>query len=140
MRSFISIVFMMGSFLLVSCGNSDKGDNTWSDGLQNITEWEQIDRMGNPLVNVVLIDDATDKDDFNFFDPTDDLTNFKTVFETKVTKLRSDVSTVWGTATGTVSVAAFTAMVLPDVLTIDLAKDTTYPNGRALADDAADLF
>lgn len=140
MRYFI---FICWTALVVACSGSNQEDDDWSAGLQNISAWDQVDRMGNPLINVVLIDDSTDKDDFNFFDPVDDVANFKTLVEAKTKSLRDSVSPLWGVAdTGAkaVSLSGFSAMVLPDVLTIDLAKDTVYPNGRGLADDASDLL
>jgi hypothetical protein len=143
MNHMSSILLGFTLIFAFACGSKDNEGDDWTAGLQDITDWIQIDRMGNPLVNVVLIDASTDKDDFNFFDPTDDLANFKSVFEAKLASLRSEVLGIWGAAdagTNAVTVADFIERTLPDVLTIDIAADTAYPNGRALIDDASDLF
>ena len=73
----------------------------------------QLDRMGRPVINTLFIPEGM-KDAFNQARPSADMRDYGTLIPLP------DVLT-------------------PDILTIDTAQPTAYPNGRALADDAIDI-
>ena len=120
---------------------SDKAD------AKNSPAFEQIDRMGLPTVNVVLVNpktfdaagdplpagDATTngnlKDSFNRGVPSGDVKGFRDAIVARLTQLSGD--------------AAYAAMItdtviLPDTLTFDTASAAGFPNGRAPKDDVID--
>ncbi len=86
----------------------------------------QIDRIGRPAINTVLIPSAR-KDEFNQAQPSDDLSTFGADVEATITAL-SDAT----------NAAALTPILLPDVLTFDTANASGFLNGRKLADDVID--
>ncbi len=86
----------------------------------------QIDRIGRPAINTVLIPSAR-KDEFNQAQPADDLSTFGTDVEATITAL-SDAT----------NAATLTPILLPDVLTFDTANASGFLNGRRLADDVID--
>ena len=84
---------------------------------------EQVDRIGRPAINTVLI---SDKDAFNAGQPVDDRANFGADVEAALTGL------------GAADPAALTQVLLPDVLTVDFDQPTNFLNGRSLGDDVID--
>ncbi len=114
--------------LLVN-GSADIGvwGSTWSKG-------KQVDRMGRPGINTVLIPTnpintgASQKKAFNEGTPRTDRAAFgDTVIET-LTLLGNDGMTA----------AALTDVLLPDILTLNVDQPAAYLNGRAPADDVID--
>lgn len=86
----------------------------------------QIDRMGRPAINTVLIPSAR-KQEFNEADPANDPAAFGADVEAAITGL-SDAA----------NAAALTSILLPDVLTYDSSDAGGFLNGRQLADDVID--
>lgn len=86
----------------------------------------QIDRMGRPAINTVLIPSAR-KQEFNEAAPANDLAAFGSDVEAAITGL-SDAA----------NASALTPILLPDVLTIDTSNASGFLNGRQLADDVID--
>jgi hypothetical protein len=123
-----------------------------SDGTTNASgDWVQVSRLGLPLVNEALIG-YQDKDKYNRSQPKDDVTNFGAYFLNPVlvrdaeavgiyealgvdpTPLKSNRTDIIETISlkdiPTPGAHSFTA--IGDVLRVDLATDSTFPNGRAL--------
>ena len=88
--------------------------------------WVQIDRVGRPAINTVLIP-AAKKDAFNSDSPDRD----KAIY-------RADVKAAL-TALGSPNVEALTDLLIPDVMTFDYNKPGGYLNGRAPKDDVIDI-
>jgi hypothetical protein len=83
----------------------------------------QVDRMGRPAINTVLIPDAM-KDLFNLGIPSQDRANFGATITATLTALMADVS--------------LTNVLLPDILTFDTSNSAGFLNGRKLTDDVID--
>lgn len=95
---------------------------------------EQVDRMGRPGINTVLIPSnpinggESQKDAFNAGTPRTDREQFaETVIET-LGLLGNDAATS----------AVFADILLPDILTINVEQPSGYLNGRTPADDVID--
>lgn len=87
---------------------------------------QQIDRMGRPAINTVLIPEQR-KDEFNRSAPADDLANFG-----------ADVNAAISALSNQGNADALTPVLLPDVLTFDTSSPAGFLNGRQLADDVID--
>lgn len=87
---------------------------------------EQVERMGRPAINTVLIPTAR-KNLFNTSEPKDDLAIFST-----------DVITSITTLSGAANAAALVGVLLPDVNTFDPGSPDGFLNGRNLTDDVID--
>jgi hypothetical protein len=87
----------------------------------------QIDRMGRPAINTVLIPTAR-KDEFNQGHPADDFADFGGDVLARITALSGDANVA----------AMLTAVLLPDILTIDTSSSDGFLNGRRLQDDVID--
>jgi hypothetical protein len=123
-------------------------------------QFVQVDRLGNPLFNEVLVA-LKDKDNYNFDSPTDDSAKYATyALNPEIALL---INTVFGTSFATSGRADLAAVYIPDVLRVDLTTgpvpligaggnrlsglggDTTngkwsgWPNGRRLGDDVVDI-
>jgi Domain of unknown function (DUF4331) len=122
--------------------------------------WIQVNRLGNPLFNEVLVA-LKDKDNYNRDVPTDDSAKYKTYALTP--ELPVLINTVFGTNFATTARNDLAAVYIPDVLRVDtttgpvpligqtgnrlsgLGGDTTggkwsgWPNGRRLGDDVVDI-
>lgn len=106
----------------------------WVDGATtNVGIWattsidgEQIDRIGRPAINTVLIP-ADRKDEFNQASPADDLATFG-----------DDVNATIASLSSQANADALTPILLPDVLTFDTSSSAGFLNGRRLADDVID--
>lgn len=85
---------------------------------------EQVDRIGRPAINTVLI--SSDKDAFNAGQPADDPANFGAEVEAALSGL------------GAADPAGLAGVLLPDVLTVDFDQPTNFLNGRSLEDDVID--
>src|SRR3984885_1301141 len=133
---------------------SSSGDNT------NSGPWIQINRLGNPLFNEVLVA-IQDKDNYNRDVPTNDAARYAQYASTP--EVATLINAVFGTTFATSGRTDLVAVYIPDVLRVDtttgavpligaggnrlsgLGGDTTagkwsgWPNGRRLGDDVADI-
>jgi hypothetical protein len=92
----------------------------------------QIDRMGRPAINTVLIGGSAaggNKDLFNRSSPKDDQAKWRTEM---VTNLKVALGRTDEDANGLADI------LLPDVLTYDPTNDGGFLNGRKLTDDVID--
>lgn len=88
----------------------------------------QIDRIGRPAINTALIP-SDRKDEFNRGEPANDFATFGADVQATIEALNGgDTSTA----------ATLTAILLPDVLTVDTSSSAGFLNGRGLADDVID--
>lgn len=87
----------------------------------------QIDRMGRPAINTVLIPSGR-KDEFNASEPADDPARFGDDVRATIESLSGDAALA----------EALTDILLPDVLTFDTTNSAGFLNGRQLADDVID--
>ena len=94
---------------------------------RTMLQHHQVDRMGRPAINTVLIPSAR-KDEFNLGEPENDFNDFGD-------DVRSAIESLSGDAT---YAANLTATLLPDVLTFDTSSSAGFLNGRQLADDVID--
>jgi hypothetical protein len=130
------------------------GDSVNSGG------WIQVNRLGNPLFNEVLVA-LKDKDNYNRDVPTDDAAKYSQYASTP--EIATLINDVFGTTLATTGRADLVAVYTPDVLRVDtttnpvpligeggnrlsgLGGDTTsgkwsgWPNGRRLGDDVVDI-
>lgn len=123
--------------------------------------WVQVNRLGNPLFNEVLV--ATkDKDKYNRMSPTDDTTTFATYAQNP--EIAALVNLVYGTAFVTSGRADLVAIYAPDVIRVNTTTDPVrldnapgfsrlgfiggdltngvssgWPNGRRFGDDVVDI-
>ncbi len=104
--------------------------NSSSIGVWARTEVDdvQVERMGRPVINTVLIPSAS-KDAFNATQPMDDPATWTAAVTASLVALNGDPAYS----------AVVAGILLPDILTIDTANPSSYLNGRALADDVIDL-
>jgi hypothetical protein len=108
--------------------------STWVNGAtSNVGIWattsidgQQIDRIGRPAINTVLIP-AGRKDEFNESSPADDLASFG-----------ADVNATIASLSSQANADALTPILLPDVLTFDTSSAAGFLNGRQLDDDVID--
>jgi hypothetical protein len=148
-------------------GDSDffKGLNTGAIVIEVPTAWfgsKQIgvwgntyqgtavqDRMGRPAINTVFNPpnpfepsppDPKLEDAFNQGHPSNDVANFKAEVVDTLTLLFSlNDATDRNKADDAPKVQALAGFLLPDILTVDLSKQTSFPNGRGLPDDVIDI-
>jgi hypothetical protein len=123
-------------------------------------DWIQVNRLGNPLFNEVLVA-LKDKDNYNRDVPREDPTRYKKYAQTP--ELAALINAVFGTNIATSGRADLAAVYIPDVIRVDtttgpvpligaggnrlsgLGGDTTngkwsgWPNGRRLGDDVVDI-
>ena len=122
--------------------------------------WVQVNRLGNPLFNEVLVA-MQDKDNYNRDVPTNDVAKYSQYASTP--EIATLINAVFGTSLATTGRADLVAVYSPDVLRVDmttgavpligaggnrlsgLGGDTTngkwsgWPNGRRLGDDVVDI-
>lgn len=106
----------------------------------------RIDRMGRPGINTVFIptnpfepNEPSQKDAFNLGDPADDQANFRDEIVDTLTLLYSLNDGDGDDPSDDAATIEFLAdILLPDILTVDLSKETGFLNGRNLADDVID--
>jgi hypothetical protein len=132
-----------------------------SSGDTQLGPWVQVNRMGNPLFNEVLVATA-DKDNYNRSHPTQDATLFaKYALKSEVAFL---INFVYGTAFAVENRTDLKGIFIPDVLRVNTSTgsvpipgeaafnrlsvfggDTTdgqasgWPNGRRHGDDVVDI-
>lgn len=112
-------------------------------GFSSKGEWRQVDRMGNPAVNVALIP-FLKKSLYNASTPSEDAKG----------KFASDIIAtlkLFGTDDAHISALANVAVLKGDYIRLDLTKPNSgpmggtnpgaaFPNGRRLADDTIDII
>lgn len=98
---------------------------------------EQVDRMGRPAINTVFIpanplepDEESLKDAFNQGDPAQDRMRFRG-------EVLDTLEIFYGA--GSPDAAALADFLLPDILTLDVADASGFPNGRKPSDDVIDV-
>jgi hypothetical protein len=89
---------------------------------------QQVDRMGNPVINTVLIPAAL-KDAFNSGLPQNDATNFGPTI----------LKTLAGFNTPQANVAILASVALPDTLKFNVSQPDGFPNGRRIQDRPTDI-
>ena len=116
---------------------------TKNGGFTSKGDWKQVDRMGNPAVNVALIP-FLKKSAYNASTPQEDAKG----------KFASDIIAtlkLFGTDDAHISALANVAVLKGDYIRLDLTKPNSgpmggtnpgaaYPNGRRLADDTIDII
>lgn len=95
---------------------------------RTVLDGNQVDRVGRPAINTALIPSKFD-DAFNEGLPVNDPADYAAIVQAQIEGLNGGDSA---------TAAALTAILLPDVLTVDLAAASGFLNGRALADDVID--
>jgi hypothetical protein len=88
----------------------------------------QADREGRPAINTALIPGAM-KNAFNQGTPNNDQANFSSTVRTSLLSLNGG---------NTAHADQVTALLLPDILTLDTANPAGFLNGRRLQDDVID--
>lgn len=89
---------------------------------------EQVDRVGRPAINTVLVQSGR-KDEFNTSSPRGDRRKFRPDMIEIITSLNGgDEETA----------RALSLVLLPDILTFDTDNSAGFLNGRQLADDVID--
>ena len=130
-----------GTWAVTYLGHFNKDDlerlEPHPDGLR------QVDRMGNPAVNTVLIPGPL-KDEFNFGQPKDDLKDFASVILSQILTLDKRFGTCPQNATSAAScnpnVPLLASVAVPDVLRFASNANDGYPNGRRPQDRTTDLL
>ncbi len=106
---------------------TDDGGSTIGVWARTVVGRKQVDRIGRPAINTVFIP-AGMKDDFNAGKPRRDVKVFTDEVVATLMALGNDLATS----------EAIAAVLLPDILTVDLSLPTVFLNGRGLADDVID--
>ena len=123
-RNFFTGLNTMAIVLEVPSANFDHQHiNVWFVTRQGK---KQIDRMGRPAINTVLIP-AAKKDAFNAGKPKDDVANYRADVIATITALGNGANA-----------AGLADVLLPDVLSFDTASAAGFLNGRRLEDDVID--
>lgn len=89
--------------------------------------------MGRPAIATVLIPDGQE-DSFNSTLPIEDRMEWQEEVEDALLALSGLDGSPYSAAQAT----GIAEVLLPDILTVDLAEPVGFPNGRALADDVID--
>lgn len=106
--------------------------------------WKRVDRVGRPAINTVFLPEnpfetkATQKDAFNMTHPRDDRAKWKAEVVDSLAFLFTLNDATDNKADDAAAVQALADVLLPDLLTVDLAKATGFLNGRNLGDDVMD--
>ena len=138
-----SIVLELPIVALTGAATSDTGIiKAWaSTSRRNSTGgFDQVDRMGIPAINTVLIP-ADQKDAFNLADPVNDVADYRATAQATIEALRAAVGSVEGFPAEDipgVPADVLATVLIPDVVTIDFSAPVQFPNGRTLTDDVID--
>ena len=116
-----AIVFEVPSSEITSAGST-------AVGIQAVTTvgGTQVDRIGRPAINTVLIP-SDRKDEFNAASPDADFMAFG-----------DDVNAAIAGLSNQANADTLTSILLPDLLTFDTSNPDGFLNGRQLADDVID--
>ncbi len=93
-----------------------------------VVDGKQIERMGRPVINTVLIPSSS-KDAFNATKPVDDVAEWSDEVIASLISLNGDADYS----------AAVATVLLPDILTLDTDTPSGFLNGRTLSDDVIDI-
>lgn len=116
------------SAIVLEVPSADLGGPNIGVSARTLMAGSQVDRVGRPAVNTALIPSAR-KDEFNQASPENDSASFAADVQATIESLNGGDS---ANAAGT------TAILLPDLLTIDTSNAAGFLNGRGLADDVID--
>jgi len=114
------------SAIVLEVPSSELGGTNVGIWARSVSAGSQVDRVGRPAINTVLIPSSR-QDEFNQSAPADDLANFGADVEAAISGLSNPANAV-----------ALTSVLLPDVLTFDTSSSDGFLNGRQLADDVID--
>jgi hypothetical protein len=145
-RNVSSIVLEVPTKMLTKRGSSKIG--VWaSTNMPSL----QIDRMGRPAIATVFIpnnpippDRVSDgksslKNTYNHSDPVNDQANFRgEVVDSLTTLFTLNDATDPNKGDDASKIQGLADFLLPDILTVDTASSTGFPNGRGLNDDVID--
>jgi Domain of unknown function (DUF4331) len=132
------------SLVIASCGDDDDPNGPPDDfvfATDSASSYARVDRMGMPAVATAVI---TSKDAYNAGDPTADAV-FAGEIETNVMALHAalddDLTGLDLTPCATMECVdeQVEPYVVPDVLRLDTAMPSGFPNGRALEDQVVDV-
>ena len=110
--------------------NGDTSIGVWGE---TSTRSKRIDQMGRPAINTVLIDDGSE-DRFNLTRPRHQLSKFGDQVRDNLLFL----SGLDGTGYTEAEAEGVAAVLLPDILTVDVSSTDPFLNGRGLPDDVID--
>ncbi|AOW19822.1 DUF4331 family protein [Urechidicola croceus] len=135
-----SILAIFVSLVTISC--SDDDDNVYMMPTEPdfSGNYSQADQMGRPAVNTVFVSSES-KDMFNTTIPSQQATNFQSMFQTNLEALSPAYTNPGDTNALGLDSATFTGLLATDVLNVSLDGTTTFYDGtnvltgRALADD-----
>lgn len=108
------------------------GSSNISLSARTLINGKQFDRVGRPAINTALIPSSNKgilKDAFNAGLPENDPADFGAIVQASIEGLNGG---------DTETAMDLTAILLPDVLTVDLSNPAGFLNGRGLADDVID--
>ena len=115
------------SAIVLEVPSADLGGPDIGVWARTLSEHHQVDRMGRPAINTVLI--PTDrKDEFNQGQPADDPAAFGDDVRAAILGLSGDA----------MHADTLTGILLPDILTFNTQSTDGFLNGRKLADDVID--
>ena len=123
-----AIVLEVPSAELIDGGNTVGVNARTLEGLGVVSRPTQIDRVGRPAINTVLVPSAR-KDAFNVTRPGRDAAQFRGNFVASIENLNGGQ---------TQKARDLTAILLPDLLTVDVTSPAGFLNGRRLEDDVID--
>lgn len=103
--------------------------NDFDGGVAGFGAFTQIERMGNPVVNTVVIPLGL-KDAFNLGRPDGDATAFAPIIVDSLVALGTDET----------NIGILGSVAVPDTLKLNLAQTSGFPNGRRLQDDVIDTY
>ena len=109
----------------------------------DLHEFDQIDRMANPLLSTALIPTAL-KDAFNVGQPKNDAHKFESIILGRLLALDQQFGTCPTSATSAAAcnpnARLLTSILVPDTLKFAANVPDGYPNGRQLADRVTDVL
>ncbi len=114
------------SAIVLEIPSSELGGPDVGVWARTLSAGNQVDRVGRPAINTVLIPSAR-KDEFNQSAPDQDPADFG-----------ADVLAAITALSNATNAATLTDILLPDVLTFDTSNSAGFLNGRQLADDVID--
>ena len=114
------------SGIVLEVPSADLGGPNIGVWARTMSQHHQVDRMGRPAINTVLIPSER-KDEFNITEPHEDLATFGDDVFAAIMGLSDEANAT-----------ALTSVLLPDVLTFDTTNASGFLNGRQLADDVID--
>ena len=109
----------------IELNGASSGIGVWAT---TTVDGTQIDRIGRPAINTVLLTGDEAKEAFNVAQPADDFSAFGDNVEATIVSLSSQANA-----------DALLPILLPDVLTFDTSSSDGFLNGRNLEDDVIDI-